>query len=86
MEEMIEHCAQFVGAVNEGLEKPITKEEYIGMMKTYFPQLKRWRQTLDVSNDEVMNVNPALAGVKELIAQMADKLPIAYISSETTQA
>ena len=43
MEEMIEHCAQFFGAVNEGLEKPITKEEYIGMMKTYFPQLKRWR-------------------------------------------
>ena len=91
MEEMIEHCAQFfaeqsgkaerVGAVNEGLEKPITKEEYIGMMKSYFPQLKRWRQTLDVSNDEVMNVNPALAGVKELIAQMADKQPIAYISS-----
>ena len=43
MEEMIEHCAQFVGAVNQGLEKPITKEDYIG--------------------------------------QMADKLPIAYISS-----
>ena len=91
MEEMIEHCAQFfaeqsgkaerVGAVNEGLEKPITKEEYIGMMKTYFPQLKRWRKTLNVSNDEVMHVNPALAGVKELIAQMADKLPIAYIAS-----
>ena len=90
MDEMIEHCAQFVNAVNEGLEKPITKEEYIGMMKTYFPQLKmktyfpqlkRWRKTLNVSSDEVMNVNPALAGVKELIAQMADKLPIAYISS-----
>ena len=76
MEEMIEHCA-----VNEGLEKPITKEEYIGQMKTYFPQLKRWRQTLNVCNDEVTNVNPALAGVKELIARMADKLPIAYISS-----
>jgi hypothetical protein len=45
MEEMIEHCAQFVNAVNEGLEKPISKEEYIGMMKTYFPQLKRWRKT-----------------------------------------
>ena len=81
MDEMIEHCAQFVNAVNEGLEKPITKEEYIGMMKSYFPQLKRWRQTLDVSNDEVMNVNPALAGVKKLIAQMADNQPIAYISS-----
>ena len=81
MEEMIEHCAQFVGAVNEGLEKPITREEYIDQMKTYFPQLKRWRQTLDVSNDEVTNVNPALAGIKKLIAQMADKQPIAYISS-----
>ena len=44
MEEMIEHCAQFVGAVNEGLEKPITKEEYIGRMKMYFPHLKRWRK------------------------------------------
>ena len=81
MEEMIEHCAQFVNAVNEGLGKPITKEEYIGMMKSYFPQLKRWRQTLDVNNDEAMNANPALSGVKELIAQMADTLPIAYISS-----
>ena len=81
MEEMIEHCAQFVNAVNEGLEKPITKEEYIGMMKSYFSQLKRWRQTLDVNNDEAMNANPALAGIKEIIAQMADKLPIAYISS-----
>ena len=58
MDEMIEHCAQFVGAVNEGLEKPITKEEYIGMMKSYFPQLKRWRKTLDVSNDEVVNGFP----------------------------
>ena len=81
MDEMIEHCAQFVNAVNEGLEKPITKEEYIGMMKTYFPQLKRWRQTLDVNNDEAMNAFPALAGVKELIAQMADKQPIAYIKT-----
>ena len=44
MDEMIEHCAQFVGAVNEGLPNPITKEEYIGQMKRYFPQLKRWRK------------------------------------------
>ena len=34
MDEMIEHCAQFVGAVNENLEKPITKEEYIGQITT----------------------------------------------------
>ena len=30
MDEMIEHCAQFVNEVNEGLPQPITKEEYIG--------------------------------------------------------
>ena len=78
MEEMIEHCAQFfaeqsgkaerVGAVNEGLEKPITKEEYIGMMKTYFPQLKRWRKTLDVSSDDVMNVSPPPTAVSTVIS------------------
>ena len=79
MDEMIEHCAQFVGAVNENMEKPITKEEYIGQMKMYFPHLKRWRQELKVSDG--MPENPALKGVKELIAKMADTLPIAFISS-----
>ena len=44
MEEMIEHCAQFVDEVNKGLPQPITKEEYIGQMKMYFPHLKRWRK------------------------------------------
>ena len=67
MEEMIEHCAQFIGAVNEGLEKPITKEEYIGMMKTYFPQLKRWRKTLDICNDEVMNVQDGFPWTKAML-------------------
>ena len=43
MEEMIEFCAQFVDEVNKGLPKPVTKEEYKGMMREYFPQLKRWR-------------------------------------------
>ena len=80
MEEMIEHCAQFVGAVNEGLEKPITKEEYIGQMKIYFPHLKRWRKELTIT-DAAPVENPALAGVKDLIATMADTLPITYISS-----
>ena len=79
MEEMIEHCAQFVGAVNEGLEKPITKEEYIGQMKMYFPHLKRWRKDLTISDE--MPENLALAGVKDHIVQMADTLPITYISS-----
>ena len=42
MDEMIEHCAQFVDEVNKHLPVPITREEYIAQMKTYFPRLKRW--------------------------------------------
>ena len=66
MDEMIEHCAQFVDEVNKGLPTPITKEEYIGQMKMYFPHLKRWRKELTLTDS--MPENPALAGVKELIA------------------
>ena len=79
MDEMIEHCAQFVNEVNKGLPKPITKEEYIGQMKIYFPHLKRWHKELTLKDSKPEN--PALAGVKELIGQMADTLPIAFISS-----
>ena len=81
MGEMIEHCAQFIGTFNDGNGTNISREEYIGQMKMYFPQLKRWRKTLNVNDVEAMKVNSALAGVKELIAQMADSLPITYISS-----
>ena len=79
MDEMIEHCAQFVDEVNKNLPQPITKEEYIGQMKQYFPHLKRWRKELTIG--EATPENPALAGVKDLIANMADTLPIAFISS-----
>ena len=79
MDEMIEHCAQFVGEVNKGLPQPITREEYIGQMKMYFPHLKRWRKEITIN--EVVSKNPVLAGVKDLIAKMADTLPVTYISS-----
>ena len=79
MDEMIEHCAQFVNEVNKGLSNPITKEEYIGQMKMYFPHLKRWRKEITISDN--MPENPVLMGVKELISQMADRLPVAFISS-----
>ena len=82
MEQMIEHCAQFVNEVNKGLPNPMTKEEYIGQMKMYFPHLKRWRREITISDD--MPENPVLMGVKELIAQMADRLPVAFISSVDT--
>ena len=43
MEEMIEHCAQFVDEVNKNMPQPMTKEEYKQMMHGFFPMLKRWR-------------------------------------------
>ena len=43
MDEMIEFCAQFVDEVNKNMPKPMTKEEYKGMMRQYFPTLKRWK-------------------------------------------
>ena len=77
MDEMIEHCAGFINGVK--LPQPITKEEYIGQMKMYFPHLKRWRKTITIS--DTMPENPVLAGIKEIIAKMADTLPVAFISS-----
>ena len=70
MDEMIEHCAQFVDGVNKHLPAPLTREEYIGQLKVYFPRLKRWRQSLKVTEAD-----------EELIADMADSQPVAYISS-----
>jgi hypothetical protein len=67
MDEMIEHCAQFVDEVNKGLPQPITKEEYIGQMKMYFPHLKRWQKSLDIDAPE----NPALVGVYDLIVVLS---------------
>lgn len=44
MDEMIEHCAQFVDEVNKQMTKPMTKEEYKQMMRGFFPMLKRWKK------------------------------------------
>ena len=44
MDEMIEFCAQFVDEVNKNMPMPMTKDEYKGMMRQYFPMLKRWKQ------------------------------------------
>ena len=42
MDEMIQHCAQFVEEFNKDSEQKMTKEEAIAQMKVYFPKLKRW--------------------------------------------
>ena len=44
MDEMIEFCSQFVDVVNKNMPKPMTTDEYIGMMRQYFPTLKRWKK------------------------------------------
>ena len=43
MDEMIEHCAQFIDEVNKQMPKPMTRDEYVQMMQGFFPMLKRWR-------------------------------------------
>lgn len=42
MDEMIEHCSQFVDEFNKDAEKKVTKEDAIANMKQFFPTLKRW--------------------------------------------
>jgi hypothetical protein len=42
MDQMIEHCAQFVDEFNKDSEQRMTKDEAIAQMKMYFPALKRW--------------------------------------------
>ena len=42
MDEMIEHCSQFVDEVNKHLPQPVTREQYKEQMRKYFPYLKRW--------------------------------------------
>ena len=44
MDQMIEHCAQFVEEVNKGLGINHTREDAIANMKAFFPKLKRWAE------------------------------------------
>ncbi|MEE3476885.1 MAG: zinc ribbon domain-containing protein [Candidatus Cryptobacteroides sp.] len=44
MEEMAEHCSQFVDEVNKNMPQPLTREQYKQMMLGFFPMLKRWRR------------------------------------------
>lgn len=43
MDQMIEHCAQFVDEFNKEGGMSYTREEAIANMKVYFPTLKRWQ-------------------------------------------
>ncbi len=45
MDEMIDHCVQFLGEFNKDSEKPFSKEEAVAQMKAFFPHLKRWAKS-----------------------------------------
>jgi len=42
MDEMIEHCVQYLEEFNKDSGQQFTKEEAIAQMKLFFPTLKRW--------------------------------------------
>ena len=44
MDQMIEFCSEFIDEVNKGLPQPMTKDQYVQMMRGYFPMLKRWKK------------------------------------------
>ncbi len=43
MDEMIEHCVQYLEEFNKDSDTQFTKEEAIAQMKQFFPQLLRWK-------------------------------------------
>ena len=42
MDQMIDHCVQFVDEFNKDADFHYTKEEAVANMKLFFPTLKRW--------------------------------------------
>ncbi len=43
MDEMIEHCLQYLNEFNKDSGQTFTVEEARAQMHLYFPQLKRWK-------------------------------------------
>lgn len=43
MDEMIEHCLEYIDEFNKDSDHKFTKEEAREEMKKYFPLLKRWQ-------------------------------------------
>lgn len=44
MEEMIDHCINYLDEFNGSCNTQFTKDEAIAHMKQYFPKLKRWKK------------------------------------------
>ena len=44
MEQMIDHCAHFIGEINRQSGQNMTEEQAKEMMRQFFPHLKRWKK------------------------------------------
>ena len=44
MEQMVDHCVQFLDEFNKGTNQNLTPDEYRQKLMLYFPQLKRWKK------------------------------------------
>lgn len=43
MDEMIEHCLEYIDEFNKDSGQNMTKDEAREQMRQFFPQLKRWK-------------------------------------------
>lgn len=44
MEQMIEHCVEYLDEFNKDSGQNLTREEAMAQMREFFPTLKRWQK------------------------------------------
>ena len=47
MEEMVDFCSQYVDEFNKNTGQSLSREEYKGVLRQFYPNLKRWKLTAD---------------------------------------
>jgi len=43
MEQMVEHCSQYVAEYNKNSGSNLTQDEYKKLLRQWYPSLKRWK-------------------------------------------
>ncbi|MGN1376394.1 MAG: GNAT family N-acetyltransferase [Prevotella sp.] len=94
MEEMIDFCSQFVEQYNKDAHANLTREEYKGLLRSYYPMLKRWRTPADklphadspLKQQLIKEINAlAIAGmphIDNLFILQGDVVNIEYVINE----
>ena len=60
MEQMIDHCAQFTDEINRQSGQNLTVGQAKEMMRSYFPELKRWKQYFVRKAEELLAECPTV--------------------------